>query len=96
MAERNTRTANSSPPGSVSVSQSSITTIVGNANNLNFHLARDRGGLAVGADREVIERAQRCLVLIVKPHASRHLIPSPIDQNPCAHWRKPMDMMRQG
>jgi N-6 DNA methylase len=21
---------------------------------------------------------------------------SPIDQNPCAHWRKPMDMMRQG
>jgi hypothetical protein len=24
------------------------------------------------------------------------LIPSPIDQNPCAHWRKPMDMMRQG
>jgi hypothetical protein len=25
-----------------------------------------------------------------------HLIPSPIDQNPCAHWRNPMDMMRQG
>jgi hypothetical protein len=24
------------------------------------------------------------------------LIPSLIDQNPCAHWRKPMDMMRQG
>jgi hypothetical protein len=24
------------------------------------------------------------------------VIPSPIDQNPCAHWRKPMDMMRQG
>ena len=24
------------------------------------------------------------------------LIPNPIDQNPCAHWRKPMDMMRQG
>jgi hypothetical protein len=24
------------------------------------------------------------------------LIPSPIDQNPCAHWRNPMDMMRQG
>ena len=27
---------------------------------------------------------------------ARALIPSPIDQNPCAHWRKPMDMMRQG
>ena len=25
-----------------------------------------------------------------------HLIPSPIDQNWCAHWRNPMDMMRQG
>jgi hypothetical protein len=24
------------------------------------------------------------------------LIPSPIDQNPGAHWRSPMDMMRQG
>jgi hypothetical protein len=24
------------------------------------------------------------------------LIPSLTDQNPCAHWRKPMDMMRQG
>jgi hypothetical protein len=24
------------------------------------------------------------------------LIPSPIDQNSCAHWRNPMDMMRQG
>ena len=25
-----------------------------------------------------------------------HLIPGPIDQNRCAHWRNPMDMMRQG
>ena len=24
------------------------------------------------------------------------LIPVPIDQNPCAHWRSPMDMMHQG
>ena len=24
------------------------------------------------------------------------LIPSPIDQNSCAHWRNPRDMMRQG
>src|SRR5215813_10592526 len=27
---------------------------------------------------------------------SRRLIPNPIDQNPWAHWRSPMDMMRQG
>src|SRR6516162_2615030 len=26
----------------------------------------------------------------------QQLIPVPIDQNPCAHWRSPMDMMRQG
>jgi ABC-type uncharacterized transport system substrate-binding protein len=26
----------------------------------------------------------------------RRLIPNPIDQNPWAHWRSPMDMMRQG
>src|SRR5262245_65526371 len=27
---------------------------------------------------------------------SFRLIPAPIDQNRCAHWRSPMDMMRQG
>jgi hypothetical protein len=26
----------------------------------------------------------------------RQLIPGPIDQNRCAHWRNPMDMIRQG
>jgi hypothetical protein len=31
----------------------------------------------------------RELVLII-------IIPNPIDQNPWAHWRSPMDMMRQG
>ena len=29
-------------------------------------------------------------------HSQRDRVPSPIDQNPCAHWRNPMDMMRQG
>ena len=39
---------------------------------------------------------------LVTPHfplrlaAARVLIPNPIDQNPWAHWRSPMDMMRQG
>ncbi len=28
--------------------------------------------------------------------SSYHLIPSPIDQNRWAHWRNPMDMIRQG
>ena len=27
---------------------------------------------------------------------ANELIPGPIDQNRCAHWRNPMDMMRQG
>jgi hypothetical protein len=26
----------------------------------------------------------------------RGLIPNPLDQNPWAHWRNPMDMIRQG
>src|SRR5215467_12851028 len=29
-------------------------------------------------------------------HSRSSLIPNPIDQNPWAHWRSPMDMMRQG
>ena len=24
------------------------------------------------------------------------MIPAPFDQNPCAHWRRPMDMILQG
>ena len=31
-----------------------------------------------------------------KPRGVPRVIPSPIDQNRCAHWRNPMDMMRQG
>jgi len=38
--------------------------------------------------------------LIIEGHAPREdgeaVIPNPIDQNPWAHWRSPMDMMRQG
>jgi hypothetical protein len=29
-------------------------------------------------------------------HFEKHLIPSLIDQNRCAHWRNPMDMIFQG
>ena len=32
----------------------------------------------------------------VKSIRRRGIIPNPIDQNPWAHWRSPMDMMRQG
>ena len=31
-----------------------------------------------------------------EPVILHELIPNPIDQNPWAHWRSPMDMMRQG
>src|SRR5262249_13486178 len=49
-----------------------------------------------------------CLELLQVPKVNRRIdiscsrvilsrvIPSPIDQNPWAHWRSPMDMMRQG
>jgi hypothetical protein len=43
---------------------------------------------------------QAMITLVLFRHAgataNAELIPSPIDQNPCAHWRNPMDMMRQG
>ena len=34
--------------------------------------------------------------LLIANFGGADLIPSPIDQNWCAHWRNPMDMMRQG
>src|SRR5262249_42090599 len=34
--------------------------------------------------------------VVQKMMGSRRVIPNPIDQNPWAHWRSPMDMMRQG
>ena len=47
--------------------------------------AADRRGLRYPSDLSNAEWA------LVEP-----LIPSLIDQNPCAHWHNPMDMMRQG
>jgi thiol-disulfide isomerase/thioredoxin len=46
-----------------------------------------------------IGKANASIVVItngLEKTVRQRLIPSPIDQNPCAHWRKPMDMMRQG
>jgi hypothetical protein len=40
-----------------------------------------------------------CYVLLLRRvgrDCRARLIPSPTDQNRCAHWRNPMDMMRQG
>ena len=34
--------------------------------------------------------------LFVDAETKAAVIPNPIDQNPWAHWRSPMDMMRQG
>ena len=33
---------------------------------------------------------------ILSVHEDEPLIPAPFDQNPCAHWRRPMDMILQG
>jgi hypothetical protein len=55
---------------------------------MNEHVTRQRVSAGIGAALNLA-----CLVLHspVLP-----LIPRPIDQNWCAHWRNPMDMMRQG
>ena len=39
---------------------------------------------------------KRAMVNSICSLVSICLIPNPIDQNPWAHWRSPMDMMRQG
>src|SRR5262249_21077403 len=45
---------------------------------------------------ELRRKAEEAKDLIDIQLASERLIPNPIDQNPWAHWRSPMDMMRQG
>jgi hypothetical protein len=47
-------------------------------------------------------RAERAARLAAEAEAQARtltiekLIPAPFDQNPCAHWRRPMDMILQG
>src|SRR5215510_4497378 len=47
---------------------------------------------AQGPHRERDEQEYECPIA----GAVDQIIPNPIDQNPWAHWRSPMDMMRQG
>ena len=52
-------------------------------------------------DQEVListlREARRIIGEYTGPRNANHrLIPSPIDQNRCAHWRNPMDMIFQG
>jgi hypothetical protein len=54
------------------------------------------GSDPVAEGREVLDRAILSFPLRARVRALWGLIPSPIDQNSCAHWRNPMDMMRQG
>ena len=49
----------------------------------------------IGIWRLAVELAGYVNVRYGKPMING-LIPNPIDQNPWAHWRSPMDMMRQG
>jgi len=48
------------------------------------------------ADRRKVAIMQSCLGSGGDDMQFDRLIPNPIDQNPWAHWRSPMDMMRQG
>jgi hypothetical protein len=56
----------------------------------------DPAGLRL--DQSYVDRVGvKKLPITVPVHEpNRTIIPSPIDQNPCAHWRNPIDMMRQG
>ena len=56
------------------------------------------GALVVTADGFLISRQHQIVALAARyaMPTMYPLIPNPIDQNPWAHWRSPMDMMRQG
>src|SRR2546429_5390084 len=94
---RNGQRANDSPPSGRDECPSLIdkmmhcyfsspTQIATAQESLLAHRLRTKPAQKVGTRRpEKLERRR-----------SRQLIPSPIDQNSCAHWRNPMDMMRQG
>jgi hypothetical protein len=52
---------------------------------------------------DVINEANRSIALLInfylsvfRQYKAGGIITNPIDQNPWAHWRSPMDMMRQG
>jgi unsaturated pyranuronate lyase len=47
-------------------------------------------------DTEETAQGKTAAICFSFSSSPRALIPSAIDQNPCAHWRNPMDMIRQG
>ncbi len=51
------------------------------------------GYYALGLSEAPLRRCEQSIAHIKQAFT---LIPIPIDQNPWAHWRNPMDMMRQG
>lgn len=69
-------------------------TLVMERRTIDSFLGRDEVIRIFSLRREII-RFQRVLIPMSEV-AAKFLIPSPINQNPCAHWRKPMVMMRQG
>ena len=65
------------------------------ARDMARHIAKSWEGATSRRLRKKIEMLFAHLKRILKLDRLRR-IPSPTDQNPCAHWRNPMDMMRQG
>ena len=49
-----------------------------------------------GTPKDVIAKLAAALDKVLDDPSVRKATPSPIDQNRCAHWRNPMDMIRQG
>src|SRR5262249_31940350 len=55
-----------------------------------------RAGIAAPARHLPVDPDLRIIVDQDVEHRHGRLIANPIDQNPWAHWRSPLDMMRQG
>jgi hypothetical protein len=66
-----------------------------------FRLSTSVGGTLTGRGGDLIliddpQKPEQAMSKVTREHVWDWFIPSPIDQNRCAHWRSPMDMMRQG
>ena len=66
---------------------------------LHRHLRASQRNTGKAAPYQKLQNAgelAKIVLVAVRRKLVNALIPIPIDQNPCAHWRIPMDVMRQG
>jgi crotonobetainyl-CoA:carnitine CoA-transferase CaiB-like acyl-CoA transferase len=67
-----------------------------------FYLSANRNKKSIALDlslprgQDIIRKFAAISDVVVENFKVGTLIPAPFDQNSCAHWRRPMDMILQG